>query len=78
MGYHPHSLSHRKRIESDAKAPLKAVRLARLGRWKAASAFSVAVFVDGFSEIIKFAVVQAHRFAANNAWDGSEKVFHRR
>ena len=39
-GLRPHSLSHRKPPESGAKASPKAVSLARLGRWKAASAIS--------------------------------------
>jgi hypothetical protein len=29
-----------------------------------------------FSEIVDFAIGQAHRFAANNAWNGSEAIFH--
>src|SRR5215469_1417118 len=39
--------------------------------------FSVAVFVHGFPEVVNSAFVQAHRFGANNAWDGSKAFFHR-
>ena len=31
--------------------------------------------MNGLPEIVSFAFVQAHRFAANNAWDGGEAVF---
>jgi hypothetical protein len=41
MGHHAHSLSHRKPPESVAKVSPKAVRLARLGRWKAAFGISM-------------------------------------
>jgi len=32
--------------------------------------------VHGFSEVVDLAFVQAHRFAADNAWNGSEAVSH--
>jgi hypothetical protein len=33
--------------------------------------------MHGFPEIVDLAFVQAHRFAANNAWDVGEAFFHR-
>jgi len=44
-GVHPYSLSHRRPPRSDAKGSPETVRLARLGRWKVASAISMRTLI---------------------------------